>query len=139
MFGAAQTCDDRRGAPPRSDRCPQRLDKQPGVHAMRNTHSDHGLTVLAVAGNHVVLLGWDLAADAIRAGGILGFAIRRTRHEDGDRRWLSGLKTFAATLPNPAPGVPVSSYRHPFQTFQWADYSAEPGKTYTYRVVPVAG
>lgn len=106
---------------------------------MRSTHSDHGLTVLAVAGNHVVLLGWDLAEAAIVGGGILGFAIRRTRHDDGDMRWLSGLKTFAATLPHPAPGVPVSSYRHPFQTFQWADYAAEPGKTYTYRVVPVSG
>jgi phosphatidylserine/phosphatidylglycerophosphate/cardiolipin synthase-like enzyme len=106
---------------------------------MRTTHSEHGLTVLAVAGNHVVLLGWDLAKEAIVGGGILGFAIRRTRHEDGDKRWLTGLKTFAATLPHPAPGVPVSSYRHPFQTFQWADYSAEPGKTYTYRVVPVSG
>lgn len=106
---------------------------------MRNTHSEHGLTVLAVAGNHVVLLGWDLAKEAIVGTGILGFAIRRTRHEDGDKRWLTGLKTFAATLPHPAPGVPVSSYRHPFQTFQWADYSVEPGKTYTYRVVPVSG
>ena len=106
---------------------------------MRTRQSQHGLTVLAVAGNHVVLLGWDLAKEAIVTGGILGFAIRRTRHEDGDKRWLQGLKTFAATLPEPAPGVPVSSYRHPFQTFQWADYSAEPGKTYTYRVVPVSG
>jgi phosphatidylserine/phosphatidylglycerophosphate/cardiolipin synthase-like enzyme len=106
---------------------------------MRNIHSEHGLTVLAVAGNHVVLLGWDLAKEAIVGTGILGFAIRRTRHEDGDKRWLTGLKTFAATLPHPAPGVPVSSYRHPFQTFQWADYSVEPGKTYTYRVVPVSG
>ncbi|MGZ8259149.1 MAG: phospholipase D-like domain-containing protein [Caldimonas sp.] len=106
---------------------------------MRSTRSENGLTVLAVAGNHVVLLGWDLAESAIVAGGILGFAIRRTRHEDGDKRWLQGLKTFAATLPNPAPGVPVSSYRHPFQTFQWADYSVEPGKTYTYRVVAIGG
>jgi len=106
---------------------------------MRIQQSQHGLTVLAVAGNHVVLLGWDIAKEAIVTGGILGFAIRRTRHEDGDKRWLQGLKTFAATLPQPAPGVPVSSYRHPFQTFQWADYSAEPGKTYTYRIVPVSG
>ena len=106
---------------------------------MRLRPSRHGLTVLAVAGNHVVLLGWDLAKEAIVGGGVLGFAIRRTRHEDGDKRWLQGLKTFAATLPQPAPGVPVSSYRHPFQTFQWADYSAEPGKTYTYRIVPVSG
>ena len=106
---------------------------------MRSTRSDQGLTVLAIAGTYVVLLGWDLAEQAITAGGILGFAIRRTRHEDGDQRWLSGMKTFEATLPHPAPGVPVTSYQHPFQTFQWADYSAEPDKTYTYRVVPVSG
>ena len=71
---------------------------------MRSHDSQHGLTVLAVAGNHVVLLGWDLAKEAIVGGGVLGFAIRRTRHEDGDKRWLKGLKTFEATLAQPAPG-----------------------------------
>ena len=42
--------------------------------------------------------------------------------------------------PNPAPGVPVSSYRHPFQTFQWADYSAAPGRDlHLPRSSPVSG
>jgi len=33
----------------------------------------------------------------------------------------------------------VSSREHPFQTFQWADYAALPGKTYTYRVLRAEG
>ena len=94
---------------------------------MRSTHSEHGLTVLAVAGNHVVLLGWDLAEATIAARRRPRLRDPATRHEDGDKRWLKGMKTFAATVPHPAPGVPVSSYRHPFQTFQWADYSGRAG------------
>lgn len=106
---------------------------------MRAHKSIPGLTALAVAGNHVVLLGWDMPADALRSQGVLGFAIRRTRHEDGERTWLPGFKTFQSVVPNPIPGEPVSSFRHPLQTFQWADYDVEPDKTYTYKIVAMGG
>lgn len=106
---------------------------------MRVQNSQSGLTVLAIAGSYVVLLGWDMSEADIATIGVLGFAVRRTREEDGEQVWLPGMKTFEAVEPHPAPGVPVSSFRHPLQTFQWADYTASPNRTYIYRVVAMAG
>jgi hypothetical protein len=90
---------------------------------MRARGSSDGLTVLGIAGNHVAMFGWDMSRDDIEAKRVLGFAIRRIRLSDGDVRWLEGLKTFASVEKNPPPGVGRSSHKHPFQTFQWADYS----------------
>lgn len=106
---------------------------------MRTSDQQDGLTALAVAGTYVVLIGWDMAEADIRARGVLGFSIQRRRHEDGETIWLSGMKTFAAVDAAPAPGVPVSSFRHPLQTFQWSDYSVSPDQTYSYRLVARTG
>lgn len=106
---------------------------------MRANDGKNGLTALAIAGSHVVLLGWDMAEGDVKGQGILGFAVRRERHSDGEIIWLSGMKTFESVEPHPAPGAPVSSFKHPFQAFQWADYSVSPGEEYTYRVVAMRG
>lgn len=106
---------------------------------MRQKQSQGGLSGMGVAGSYVVLLGWDMSAEVIRDRGVLGFAIQRTRYRDGEVIWLSGMKTFAAVEPNPAPGMPVSTFRHPLQTFQWADYSVSPGQHYSYRIVAMCG
>lgn len=102
---------------------------------MRNSATSDGLKALAIAGTNVVLIGWDMPADQIRAERVLGFSISRRRASDNEVRWLTGMKTFQSVDPNPAAGVPVSSYKFPFQTFQWADYSVSPGETYTYKLV----
>jgi phosphatidylserine/phosphatidylglycerophosphate/cardiolipin synthase-like enzyme len=104
---------------------------------MRKNISSQGVTVHAVSGSHVVLLGFDLSP--ARRRGCLGFAIRRTDHTEQETYWMSGTKTFADTDPHLGPGGQVSSRAHPFQTFQWADYSAKPGHDYTYCVVPLYG
>jgi hypothetical protein len=96
-------------------------------------------TALAVAGNHVVLLGWDVAEELMRREDVLGFSISRLRHEDGERIWLRGFKTFASQESNLPAGATVSSFRHPIQSFQWADYSVAASTTYTYRIVAVVG
>lgn len=106
---------------------------------MRVHQSESGLRALAIAGSYVVLLGWDTARADLEGAGILGFAIQRTRHEDGERIWLPGMKTFEAVEPHPPPGMPVSSFWHPFQTFQWADYTVRPNRSYTYRIVAMGG
>lgn len=106
---------------------------------MRIQRGNNGLTVNAVAGTHVVVLGWDMAKADIHTLKVLGFAVRRTRSSDGEVIWMTGMKTFEGVEPAPAPGVGVSSLRHPFQTFQWADYSASPGENYIYRVAAMAG
>jgi phosphatidylserine/phosphatidylglycerophosphate/cardiolipin synthase-like enzyme len=106
---------------------------------MRDSASADGLRAMAVAGTNVVMLGWDMPAAQIQAQNVLGFAIGRQRATDLEVRWMKGMKTFASVEPDPAPGVPVSSFDHPFQTFQWADYSVSPGQTYTYTIVARTG
>ena len=96
-----------------------------------------GLTVNAIAGSYVVILGLNVT-DAMRKG-LRGFAIQREDKTEGETFWLKGMKTFQSVEPHPAPGGQFSSLLQPFQTFQWADYSAKPGYTYVYTVVPMAG
>jgi phosphatidylserine/phosphatidylglycerophosphate/cardiolipin synthase-like enzyme len=104
---------------------------------MRKRKTNSGLTVNAIAGTHVVVLGLDLS-DAKRVG-CLGFAIQREDHTEDEKYWMSGMKTFAATDPLLGPGGQVSSRDHPFQSFQWSDYSAKPDHDYTYTVIPLFG
>lgn len=94
------------------------------------------LRVRAVSGTHVVFLALDMKeADAT---GLMGFAIQRTRLSDGEVIWLRGNKRFA--ILGEATGFEdANSHVHPFQAFQWADYSAEPGERYRYRVIPMFG
>lgn len=106
---------------------------------MRARSSNGSFRLLAVAGTHVVLLGWDMPEADIRAQGVLGFAIQRRRASDGETIWMSSMKTFKSVDPDPGPGVPVSCYRHPFQTFQWADYSVSPGESYRFRLIAMIG
>lgn len=96
-----------------------------------------GLTVNAVAGSYVVVLG--LNVDDGQRAGLRGFAIQREDKTEGETRWMKGMKTFASVEPHPAAGEQFSSLEHPFQTFQWADYTAKPGYTYTYTVIAMTG
>lgn len=104
---------------------------------MRQRASNGDLTVNAVAGAHVVLLGWTIA-EAKRAG-LRGFAVKRTDPSEQESYWMKGTKTFKSVEPYPAPGEQFSSLLHPFQSFQWADYSAKPDRPYTYEIVPMYG
>jgi hypothetical protein len=104
---------------------------------MRQRKSKGGLIVNAVAGTHVVMLGLDLERN--RRAGCLGFAVQREDLTEDERYWMSGTKTFNETDPGLGPGGQVSSRLHPFQTFQWADYSAKPGHDYVYTVIPLSG
>ena len=104
---------------------------------MRGRKKHGGLTVNVVAGTHVVFFGLDLAAS--KRPGCRGFGFKRYDHSEGDTIWLQGLKTFQETEPYPAVGERFSTLRQPIQGFQWADYSAKPGTTYTYTVVALYG
>jgi len=104
---------------------------------MRKRVSKNGLTVNAVAGSYVVVLGLDVSE--ARRKGLRGFAIRRTDKTEGEAYWMSGTKTFESVEPHPAPGGQYSSHIHPIQSFQWSDYSAKPDHSYTYRVVAMYG
>src|SRR5437763_1527832 len=107
------------------------------IAAMRQKEKNGRLHVQAIAGTHVVLLGMNLPEDA--CPGLLGFAIRRHDHTEGEVYWLSAYKTFASVEPDPARGVPYSTRRHPIQGFTWSDFSAKPGYDYTYEIVGLRG
>lgn len=100
---------------------------------MRNRKTQNGLTVNAIAGTNVVLLGLNLAQN--KRKNCLGFSIRRTDKTEGETYWMRGMKTFDDTVPSP--GVSVSSEKHPFQSFQWSDYSVKESHEYVYEVFPM--
>jgi phosphatidylserine/phosphatidylglycerophosphate/cardiolipin synthase-like enzyme len=104
---------------------------------MRDRQRANGVTLNAIGGTHVVTLGMNLT-DA-RRDGCLGFALQREDHTEDERTWLRGMKTFEETDPGLGPGETVSSRDHPFQAFQWADYSAKPAHRYTYTAIPLTG
>ncbi len=104
---------------------------------MRKREAIGPLSVQAIAGTHVVLLGMNLPEAA--CPGLLGFAIRRHDHTEGEIYWLTGYKTFASVEPHPAAGVAYSTRRHPIQGFTWSDFSAKPGYDYTYEIVALRG
>ncbi|HWI84886.1 MAG TPA: hypothetical protein VNT42_01000, partial [Sphingomonas sp.] len=104
---------------------------------MRKRKSKGGLTVNAIAGAHVVLLGWDIIET--KRPGLRGFAVRRTDPAEQESYWMRGTKTFKTVEPFPSAGEQFSSLFHPFQSFQWADYSAKPDHDYEYEVVAMYG
>ncbi len=104
---------------------------------MRVKNSSNGLTVHAIAGTYVVLLGIDMSqADC---NGLLGFSIHRTDHTENEAAYLQAMKTFAETDPGFPDGSHYTTRDHPIQSFQWADYAAKPGHSYTYTITARKG
>ncbi len=106
---------------------------------MRERVKSGGVSVHAVAGSNVVLLGLD-ATEAARTG-LLGFTIRRTDQTNGEQYWARGFRIFKANEGHSTPnaGSGVSTWDNPVQTFLWADYTVRPQHRYTYRVIPTHG
>jgi phosphatidylserine/phosphatidylglycerophosphate/cardiolipin synthase-like enzyme len=102
---------------------------------MRRTAS--GLVnVRAISGTYVVFLAFDMKESD--AKGLMGFAIQRTDLTEDETVWLRGNKTFPSIRPSTG-YEDASSHEHPFQAFQWADYTAKPGYRYRYRIIPMYG
>ncbi len=104
---------------------------------MRKRKQLNGITVNAIAGTYVVFLGMDLNKSFHKK--FRGFAIKRLDRSDGEITWARGLKTFKATEPTPTMGETFSTFKHPWQGFQWADYSVKPGSEYTFTIVCMYG
>jgi phosphatidylserine/phosphatidylglycerophosphate/cardiolipin synthase-like enzyme len=104
---------------------------------MRVTNIDSGLKVHAIAGTYVVLLGFDLPQ--AQCDGLLGFSIHRSDPAENEAGYLKASKTFAETDPGFPPGSCYSTRYHPVQSFQWADYCAEPGHRYIYTITANKG
>src|SRR5688572_8409277 len=104
---------------------------------MRVRNQNKAISVHAIAGSHVVLLGMDATPKAAKR--LLGFAIYRTDHTEKEWYWLKGFKTFEATYPHPPAAMLVSTQEHPVQGFLWGDYTAKPDHDYTYQITPMYG
>lgn len=105
---------------------------------MRATRTSGNLRVHAVAGTYVVSFGFHMPKAA--CDGLLGFSVHRTDHTADEAAWITGTKVFEETDPGfPAEGARYSTFEHPVQSFQWADYTAKPGHRYTYRVLARKG
>jgi phosphatidylserine/phosphatidylglycerophosphate/cardiolipin synthase-like enzyme len=104
---------------------------------MRASRTSDGLTVRAIAGSHVVMLGMSMPRED--CDGHMGFAIHRTDYTGEEARWMSGIKTFEETDPGFVAGSTYSTREHPVQGFTWSDYSAKPGRRYKYRVLALKG
>lgn len=70
---------------------------------MRRPAKNGSISVFAVAGTYVVVLGLD-ATDRVRKD-LLGFAIHRTDNTEKEQYWLLGFRTFKETHPNPPDAV----------------------------------
>jgi hypothetical protein len=90
------------------------------------------LSLHAIAGSHVVVLGIDLPKE--QCAGLLGFGIQRSI-KDGPAHWLQGSRIFSYAADDISPGTLVDTNQHPIQDFLWSDCTAEEGTEYTYRVV----
>ncbi len=94
------------------------------------------VTVNAISGTHVVLFGLDMPKSATKD--LMGFAIQREDLKERETSWLRSNKTFPSIRKITAYDD-VSSLEHPFQAFQWADYTAKPGYNYNYTIYPMYG
>lgn len=103
---------------------------------MRKRAKKGPLSVHAIAGSYVVLLGINMTEKASK--GVLGFAIERIDHTNNNKHdWLAGFKTFpGANVPK---GSFVSTKKHPIQSFLWSDFTTRLAHSYTYRVVAMRG
>lgn len=111
---------------------------------MRATAKGAQYKLSAYAGTYVVVLAWDtLTSKAPPEPDLLGYALERTEFDTNgaevERYWMKGIKRFRAKDKGLPPGTPVSLADHPFQGFQWADYTAHAETRYTYRLVPIRG
>jgi phosphatidylserine/phosphatidylglycerophosphate/cardiolipin synthase-like enzyme len=111
---------------------------------MRATATGTELKASAYAGTYVVVLAWTTSnGKAPARDDLLGFAIERTEigkaGKEVERYWLRGIKRFKDRDKGLPPGTPVSTSEHPIQGFQWADYTAQAGTRYHYRIVPMHG
>lgn len=94
------------------------------------------VTVRAISGTYAVFLAMNM--DVNDARGLMGFAISRTSLDNNEVIWLRGNKTFEA-LSLPSGLEDANSHDHPFQSFQWADYTVQPDRHYRYKVIPLYG
>ena len=103
---------------------------------MRIANTNGPLSVHAIAGTFVVLIGIDLEKTARQ--GVLGFGIQRRDLANSEKPvWLQGFKSFKQS--NIPLGGLVSTNEQPVQAFLWGDYTARKDHEYEYRIIAMRG
>jgi len=106
---------------------------------MRKPAKNGDLSVRAIAGSYVTLLGLNVKDGSPALDGLLGFALWKRDHTDNREGWLPGMKRFRNDAEDPHPAKLTSTRDNPLQGFLWGDYAVNAGHKYTYRVVPMYG
>jgi phosphatidylserine/phosphatidylglycerophosphate/cardiolipin synthase-like enzyme len=96
-----------------------------------------GFQVSAVSGTNTVSFAVD--ADSSVTDGLLGFAVERHDPVENERYFMYGFKVFPSIIPQPTGHTVVTTFDHPVQSFVWDDFTAKPGREYTYFFHPVKG
>ena len=105
---------------------------------MRKRKRNTRISVHAIAGTEVVLLGLDATPEA--AKGLLGFSIYKRKGKTGKfSPLMSGRRTFLGEQDEQPDDTTKDARRTPIQAFMWSDYVVDRGDSYTYKVVPVYG
>jgi len=86
---------------------------------MRRKRNQNGLSLRAISGTYVVMLGIDMAEADCQ--GLRGFAIHRTDQIEDEAYWMRGIKTFEETDPGFTACSTYSTREHPIQGFGWSD------------------
>ena len=99
------------------------------------------LSVHAIAGTYVVMLGINVAEGSTLLDGLLGFSLFKRNERTGKEGWIPGFKVFPPKPGEQPPprGQLVSSEEHPIQGFLWGDYTTGAATEYTYTVVANGG
>lgn len=95
-----------------------------------------------IAGTRTILMA--LNCPESRRKGLRGFAFYREIKGADEGKWLRSQKVFKSLVPDPKRLVDgkkqvFTTQEHPVQSFIWSDYTAEPGKTYNFRILPMYG
>lgn len=96
-----------------------------------------GYRIFAVTGTNSVSFAIDFTK--AKTQGLLGFAVERHDKEEDEQYFLYGFKFFRSVFAVPTPDILVSTRDHPVQSFVYDDFTAKPGRTYTYYFYPIKG
>ena len=96
-----------------------------------------GFQAFAVSGINTISFG--IAATPEARKDLLGFAVERFDPTENERYIMPGFKVFRSVIPNPGPGLCVSTWEHPVQSFVWDDFTAKPDREYEYTFFPLRG
>jgi phosphatidylserine/phosphatidylglycerophosphate/cardiolipin synthase-like enzyme len=96
-----------------------------------------GYQVSAVAGTNTVSFAID--ADPGVTKGLLGFAVEREDPTENERYFVYGFKVFGSVIEKPTEDTVVTTFDQPVQSLVWDDFTAKPGREYTYWFHPLKG